>query len=55
MDCHFHIPKSGTLIIFYKFGHDLWTLLKAILMKVESVVYLLHGVVTHVIVSGYSL
>ena len=55
MDCHFHIPNSGMLIIFYKFGHNLWPLSKAPLMKVEKVVYFLIGVVNHVIVSGYSL
>ena len=55
MDCHFRVPKSGMLIIFYKFGHDLRPLLKATLMKVKRVVYLFLGVVNHVIVSGYSL
>ena len=44
MDCHFHISKSGMLIIFSKFDHDLWPLLKATLKKVERVVYLLLGV-----------
>ena len=55
MDCHFYIPKSGMLIIFYKFGHDLWPLSKAMLMKVKRAVYLLLGMVNHVIASGYSL
>ena len=53
MDCHFQTPKSGMLIIFYKFGHDLWPLSKTTLTKVKRVVYLLLG--NHVIVSGYSL
>ena len=35
--------------------NNLWPLLKAILMKVKKVAYLLLGVVDHVIVSGYSL
>ena len=55
MDCHFHILRLGTLIIFYKLGHDLWPLSKALFTKVKRVVYLSLGVVNHVILSGYSL